>query len=250
MSQIGHNSAAEAEAQRAEITARIAAFAQGADVWAARPTLNDETAPRARDFIAGLKQLGKEADESRKLEKAPYLERGREIDAAWGRLTDQIATLLVDVERKLTAYLREQKRRQEEAAAEARRQAEDARMAAALAEAERARAQAPSAQVEAQVRAEEARVRAETAERQAEARPVRVDSATGLARRAGLRTVYRVEVQDIRRAMLRYADHSEMRALIERLAGAEVRAAPTVRGEKQIPTIPGCAIVTSEELAA
>ncbi|MDX2236642.1 MAG: hypothetical protein NW203_03670, partial [Hyphomonadaceae bacterium] len=60
---IGHNNPPpDAMLVREDILARARICAEAADVWAGRETLDAETAPRARDFIAGAKKLAKEAE--------------------------------------------------------------------------------------------------------------------------------------------------------------------------------------------
>lgn len=242
---IGHNSS-DPVAKREALREQIAAFLRGLDIWSERKTVTTETAPRMRDFIAGLKKLAKEADEARKAEKKPHDDAAKAVQAAWAPVLDRIDGALKVAEPMLAAYLREEQRKAHEAEMAARRAAEEAERAKAAALADAQAATRESERIEAQARAAEL----EAARQEAAARaaavsaPVRVESATGLAKRAGLRTVRKARVTDIARALFHYRAHPEIGALIERLANADIRAA---KGAEI--AIPGIEIVETQELA-
>src|SRR5690606_29086332 len=92
-------------------------------------------------------------------------------------------------------------------------------------------------------RAEAARKAAEIAEAQAAANagPARMESATGLANRRALKTKRTPVIVSLPQALLHYKAEPELAELIERFAARDLRNAPTVRGHKQIPQIPGIA---------
>lgn len=237
-------------AARADIEARISAFAEGADIWETRDRLDEAQAAKANDFIAGAKKLAAEAEAQRKREKQPHLDAGRAVDATWAALISRIDKIIDVVKPKLAAYLREQeaKRRAEaEEAARKQREAEEAARAAAI---DAANAESASQRIAAEERAAgHARI-AEEAAAEAEARngPARAESATGLANRRALRTVRRPAIVSLPLALAHYRDDPELRDLILKLAARDLREAPVRRGEKHIPTIPGIRWVETQEL--
>lgn len=140
-------------------------------------TIEDATvAGKAADFIKQLTSHEKAADRARTDEKAPYLERGRWIDAWFkGPVVTGIAEVKRSITQRLTAYQRkvaeEERRRREE---EERRQREEAERARREAE-ERAQAAQTDADLDAAIQAEaeaaEAQAEAERAERATRAAP-------------------------------------------------------------------------------
>ena len=230
-------------AKRADIDQRLSAFLEAADTWAKRGELDDALAERANDFIAGAKKLLKEAEEARKAEKKPHMDAAKAVDQTWDAIKTRIEKVIGVVTPKLAAHLRkkdEERRAREE---EARRKAREAEEAARLAAADAAAAESAQARIEAEERAEaEARRAAEAAAEAERARePARVESATGLANRKGLRTVRKPVIVSLPQALSHYRNEPELAELIERFAARDLRAAPTIRGEKKIPQIPGIA---------
>jgi len=248
----GHNSQDDFAAKRADIEERIAAFMQGADVWSGRAELDEALAARANDFLTGAKKLLKEAEDARKAEKDPHLKAAAAVDADWASVKSRIDKICDVVRPLLDRFLKAKAQRE----AEARRKAEEATRRAAeaarAAQADAEAAQSVSARIEAEERAAAHARAAEAAEAEAakHAGPVRAESATGLANRRGLKTVRRARITSLAQALAHYRDRTELAALIEQMANAELRAAPTIRGAKQIPTIPGIEWIESEELAA
>lgn len=240
---IGHNSS-DPVAKREAFVERVSAFLRGLDVWTQRKTVDADTAPRLRDFIAGLKKLAKEADEARKAEKKPHDDAAKAVQAAWAPIADKIDAALKSAEPILAAFLREEQRKADEAKAEAARKAREAEAAAAAARADAAAAATESARIEAEARAAELAKAAKAENRAAKAGPTRVESATGLANRAGLREVRSARIIDLARAVFHYRDHPDMADLILRLANADIRAS---KGEAI--EIPGIAIDVEQKLA-
>lgn len=241
---IGHNNPPE-PTEFEKFNAKLKDWAEAADVWAARGELDDELAPRARDFIDGVKKFARLADAARDAEKRPYLEAGRAIDARWKGLIDAAAKIAKTVEPKLLAYMKKQKAIADAKAAEAAKAAREAEEAKKRAELDAAQAMTASARIDAERRAAEAAAQQKAAERAASNGKVAVASATGLAKNAGLRTVRRARIDEPMRTLLHYARHSEVLALIERLANADIRAAKGAEIE-----IPGVTVIETQELAA
>jgi len=237
---IGHNS-------RAYFADRLNDFATGADVWNKRNTLDRDTAPRARDFLAGLKKLSKEADEARKAEKDPHTAAAKAVDEAWKPTMASIDRLIAGIEPKITEWLREEKRKADAAKAIAERARMEAEAAARAAAEDAARAQTEAGRIAADAARAEAERRAARAAREERAAggPVRLESATGLARAAGVRVTRRARIVSVAMALAHYRARPEVAELVERLANADIRAAKGVSIE-----IPGVEIVTEESLSA
>lgn len=249
---IGHNAAPAHAEKRADILQRLQKFLEGADIWAARDALDAETAPRARDFLAGAKKLQREADDARKEEKQPHSDAAKAVDDYWWGVIERIGAVADVVAPKLEAFLREEKKRAAEAKAEAERQRAELEAQARARAADAAMAQSESARIQAEADAKEMTrqaAAAETAARKA-AGPVRVGSATGLANRVGLRTRRTARITSVPLAFAHFRAHPDIEALLVRLANAEMRAAPTLDGVKQLPAIPGVEWVEEEGLAA
>lgn len=246
----GHNSQDPHAIARADVEQRIDAFIDGADIWEQRGDLDDDLAARANDFLAGARRLFKEAEEARKAEKAPHMEAAKAVDAAWAVLTARIEKVAAVVKPKLEAFMRRKQREAAEAKAAAEKRAREAENARLDAVADAALAETPSQRIAAEERADAhaAAVDAATHDAARAGEKPRVDSATGLATTRALRTVRRARIVSIAQALAHYRDRPEVEALILQLANAELRAAPTLRGVKQVPTVPGVAFDETQEL--
>lgn len=246
----GHNSLDPLAAARADIEQRIGAFLQAGDIWEQRAELDDDLAARANDFVTGARRLWKEADDARKAEKQPHLDASRAVDDSWAPLLTRVEKIVALVKPKIDAFLRAKQEKQRQAEAEARRQQQEAEAAARAAAADAAAAQSASARIEAEERAEAAAKAAEIAEAQAKANsgPARVSSATGLANQRSLKTKRTPQITSLAMAVNHYRAEPELIALIEKFAARDLRAAPTIRGKKSIPTIPGVTWVETQEL--
>lgn len=245
------NSDDEFARKRADIDARIDAFLKGADIWAERKELDDELAARANDFLAGLKKLQREADEARKAEKKPHQDAARAVDDAWKLRTGRIERIIGIVRPLLDRFLRAKAEKERLAREEAERRRREAEEAARAAEADAAAAASASQRIEAEERAEAARRESEIAAAEAakRAEPTRIESATGLANRRGLKTVRKARIVSLPLALAHYKDHADVADAILRLANAELRHAPVIEGVKQIPKIPGIVFDETQELA-
>lgn len=251
VAQPGHNRRSGYQDTFDEFLDALRAQLKGLDVWEQRETLDDELAPRANDFVKGLKKLRKEGDDSRRAEKRPHEDGAKEVDARWKKELDKIDKALAVVTPKVDAYLKakEKERRDVEIAAhQARQQAE---RDAEAARADAAHANTASQRIEAEARAEEAERQAKAAAKDAKAAtgPARVDSATGLANKTSLRTVWDVAIEDRRKAIAYFllTDPEAFDERIKQLAGEALRAAPIVGGVKQVPEIAGLKF-TSEKV--
>jgi hypothetical protein len=199
-----------------------------------------EQAQQANDFLSGARKLFKDIEERRKLEKKPFYEAGRAIDAAFGEVRETVERAAGLVKPLVEAFLRA------EEAKERARRAEEKRQAQAEAEqAEQARKQAEVRNdILGQQEAEKRAVAAREAEAEAQkAQSTKLDSATGGGKRTALRTRRYAEITNVNQAMLHYRAHPEMTDLLLRLANAELRAA-----KGKAITIPGFDIQEERKL--
>lgn len=139
----------------------------------------DEQADKAANFAALLGELEKEAEALHKVEKAPWLEGGRTVDAAWKPLIEKAATSKGRVKRDyVTPYLVEKQKR-----IDAEAKAERDRIAA-----ERAKAEQEAAAAGVEPPAPELPPAPE---------PERVKAGTRGGRATALRTVKVAEITDL-----------------------------------------------------
>lgn len=240
---LGHNNPPQSDFEKFD--AKLKEWLAAADVWAGRAELDAELAPRARDFIDGVKKFGRKADDARKAEKEPHLAASREVDARWKSITDAAAKIAAIVEPKLLAFMKAEQKKADDARREAEAIAAKAAAEKKAAEDAAAKAATASARIEAERKAEEAAQVEQTAQRAAETGPVRVESATGLARSAGLKTIRKARITDIKRALLHYSADPKLREIVLQLANADIRASKG--GEINIP---GVAVDEEQGLAA
>lgn len=206
-----------------ELATKAGEVADAAGEWKdAGKIESKEQAQKANDFLSGARQLFKEIEERRKVEKQPFLDAGYEIDAAFNRVKETVERAANLVKPLVEAFLRE-----EEAKEKARKAKEERKARREAEAAEHARNQAEErndvvGQQEAEERAEAAR-EAEAKAQKAES--AKLDSATGGGKRTALRTHRYAEITNVNQAMLYYRAHPEMTRLLLRLANAEVRSA-------------------------
>ena len=214
-------------------------FAEEIDSLKARAksfgAITEANAGEARDLIGLAKKLAKDIDEKRAEEKKPHLEAGRQIDGTYNPLVDAAKKSVGPVEKALTAYVVEQKRKAEEARREAERKAAE--------EAERARRLQSDALL-----AEDAAAAAKAAENEAklvaaeEKQAGNVKGSEGF-RASGLRTVRKAKITNATMLVTFYMARPEVIELCERLANADIRAA------KGAPVaIPGIEVEETETL--
>lgn len=178
----------------------------------------DEQADKAANFAALLGELEKEAEALHKVEKAPWLEGGRTVDAAWKPLIEKAATSKGRVKRDyVTPYLVEKQRR-----IDAEAKAERERIAAERAKAEQ---QAAAAGVE-----------APPVEEPPPPEPERVKAGTRGGRATALRTVKVGEITDLPALAAFIAGMSpppaEFIEVCKKLAEKMMKAGVTVPGAK------------------
>lgn len=165
---------------------------------APKKVVDDEQFGAVGDIAKDARTLSKSIEEKRKVEKEPFLQGGRDVDAFFGTLTDRVKRIADTLQARADEYARakaaeERRKREEEArrlAAEEQRQREIAER-----EAERNR---PTASAKHEDRANYAQERAAAAAAGAEARAAeltRTRSAAGTV--ASARTSWDFEITDI-----------------------------------------------------
>lgn len=238
---IGDNSAAMFADLLANIDARVDKFLKGAEVWSAREELDDDLAARANDYLTGLRKLYAEIDGARKAEKQPHIDAGRAIDEKWSKRIVRVEAAAHTVRELLTKFLRAKQQKQREEAARLREAAAREEAARRAAEAEAENAQTVADKIAAKQRAAESEEAAREAAAIAQSLdgPARAESFTGAGNRRGLRRTYKPRLTSLPLALAHYRDEPKLAELLLTLAARDLRAAPTVRGVKQRPTIPG-----------
>lgn len=141
---------------------------------------------RAANWGDRLRKLGQEAETSRKAEKKPHDDAGKEVQARWVPVVDRATVAAGKVRSALTAYLNEQDRKAQEQALQ-------------------------------------------TGAPVALPTPSKVKAGTG-ARSTALRTIYSGEITDYEKALAHFANHAEIRAVVQKLANAAARSQINVPG--------------------
>lgn len=196
--------------------------------------ITEANAGEARDLIGLAKKLAKDIDATRETEKAPYLAKGREIDATFKPLVEAANAAPAPLSKALLDHINEQKRLAAEAAEKARRMAEEeAKRAAALADDP--------------ILGEDVVEAAKLAEQKAEVAAASVKVAATVKgsegfRAAGVRKTLKAKVTDYAALVAHYASHPDMQALAEKIANANIRSM------KGGVSIPGVEIIEVESL--
>jgi len=103
--------------------AKVEAFAVSAK---ALPAVDDDNQGQYRDLIGYGGELTKEIEAQHKTEKAPHLEAGRKVDAAYKPLAEDVEDTRKTLKASLGAFVAEQERQAQAAARAAREAAEKA----------------------------------------------------------------------------------------------------------------------------
>lgn len=222
---IGHNRPPPHDAEAlAKLEAEVRLNAQRAAKWLDAGAVSEEwQAGEVNDLLQGVKRTIREIETKRKADKEPHLEAGRQVDAAYRKVTDPLSKLADRLAAILTEYMKakraeEERQRQEElrrAEEERRRIEEEARAAAARNDV--------FGEEQAAARAREIE---RTVKQVAKARSTgAVESASGGGRTASLRTYHEVEVVNIKTAFVHLvgAYEAEFLHVIERAALKEYR---------------------------
>ncbi len=194
---IGDNSAGAVELTTAE---KIEHLADHATKWLARtPIAGKLTVDQAAEMRLRLNALVKEGDAERTAEKEPHRKAAEAVDAKWRGPLDAGKKAADALRGAISAWM---------AAEEAKRRAE----------AEAAATDAPTP-VEFPL---------------APPPPPKVQAGGYSGRKTGLRSVWRAEITDYRKALDHYAEHPDIAAVLQKLADAAARAG---RGTTSVPGI-------------
>lgn len=181
-----------------------------------------------RNMQAQLLDLNKQADALHETEKRPVLDKCKEIDDRF-RFRAAVKVLSERLRQRFGAFLAAEERRQRE---EAQRKFEAARAAA---EAERQRIEAERAQQkEDDPIAFHTSPEPELPEMPAAPEPVKVQAGGGFGRKAGLQSVWVGVVEDHKAALGYFADHPDVKALVEKLVKKAVKDS---KGAVKIPGV-------------
>lgn len=239
---IGHNNGPVFDTALLDgLTRQASEIADAASAWAGTTIENQIQAGELKDFLDAVRDKVNEVEDHRKSEKQPFLDAGRQVDAAYARVRDIIEAAAKLAKAPLEVFLKEQQRLADE---RRRTELEAARRASEEAERERQIAERnrnAAALIEAEAKAEAARQAHKAAETSTR---IQIDSATGSGKaRTSLRTQRRAKITNINQAMLHYRDHPDLVDCIIRLANADIRAS---RGATL--TIPGINIIEEHKL--
>lgn len=241
---IGHNSGAAAlpyDPERLDdAKARVGRAQEAAAQWRPVEVEDQQTAEKLNDFLAGVRKLEKAVDAEREAQKRPHDEAAKAVQGAFKPLLEVLDKIAKEAKAKLTAFAVAEQKRAAEVAAAQRKAAEEAARAAAQ---EAAKA-AARGDLLGQAEAEEAAKAAEKVATTAVAAPARIGSATGAGRTAALRTTRYGEVTSWPQVYSRYRDHPDVKAVLQRLVDAEIRAAKGAAIE-----IPGVIVREKQEVA-
>jgi hypothetical protein len=217
---IGHNTPDEFTELKENIEDQAAQVLK----WLAdlKELTNDRDADKAANYRDSLNKLHKKADERRKEEKEPLARQVKEIDSKYGAIVKTAKDAADTVRDALTRFMR-RKEAEENARIAAERKA---------AEAERKRQEAERRALEDQDIALAALEPPPAPTPEPEApRPIRVGGQLGRA--TGFRTVHKAKITDYRKALDHFAEHPDVRAVIEKLCNSEARS----RTRKDIPGV-------------
>lgn len=237
---IGHNRPPPYDPEQyARLVEDARNFAAAAGEWLDLKVIaTDEEAQYLADYIAGARKKLRDVEAWRVDAKRPHDEAAKAVQAA---AAVPVETLDASIRRALaliTEWQKKKRAEEEERQRVARAAAERQRQEAERLAREAAARNDVSGEVEAALAAKQAEAAAKAAER-IDTRAA-VGSASGAGRTIALVTIKTARMTDLRRAVLHYAQHPQLRELLEQLATADCRA----RGFTG--DIPGFEILTEE----
>jgi hypothetical protein len=177
---------------------------------------DDTTASRAGDFIKMTRQAVQHAEKAHATAKKPYLDAGRAVDSAKNDIVARLDKIRTAIQPKLNTFVAqreaEARARREAEAAEARRQADEARAAEEL---RREASDANDAEAMEQVP-----VMATPVAAAARPEPLRSDAGTTVSGRK----VWQSEVTDYAAAFANVSDNQKVREAIDKACASLVKA--------------------------
>lgn len=121
MSSMGHNMPPAHEAMSLHVEdlfKLVSDTTEGAEVS------TDEQESALDNLLDDVKQAAKDAEATRKAEKEPHLEAGRQVDANWKPIKDRLDMAATEIKKLLTPYRVAKQKARDEAARRAREEAE------------------------------------------------------------------------------------------------------------------------------
>lgn len=221
--QIGHNKPPAYDTDRhADLTRRTDAFMEVCNkVRADGPLQSEEQALFLGEHIAGLRGLKKRVEDTRKIEKKPHDDAGKEVLAAFAPLEERLDRAIKAMLLVSNDWLT---KKASEAEADRARKAAEAEAIRKAAE-EAAAAAARSGSIDAAIAAENLAQKAAQAEKAANRETkVNVGSATGGGRTISQRTVRKAQINNINALFVRYRANPKLIECLQSLADADVRA--------------------------
>lgn len=219
---IGHNSgeADPFDATKIELLGEIETAAS----MLAEPVTTKDQADKLGIWITKIRDIGKRADDLRKVEKQPFLDGGRAVDQKWKELTDRSADEVAKLKSHLKPYIDEQSRLERERQRKATEEAERLRREAEERAAKRDIASEPT---EDEIREEQQRIR--EAEQAAKARNVSVGR-TGA--KVATRKVKVGVVEDYEKAAIALVrmGHAEFKEVIDQMANRAAKSGMPFEG--------------------
>lgn len=221
--QMGHNRPPAYDPEtHGELAKRTDAFMEVCNkLRADGPLQSEEQAQFLTDHIAGMRGLKKRVEDTRKIEKKPHDDAGKEVLAAFAPLEERLDRAIKAMLLVSNDWLN---KKAAEAEAERARKAAEAEAISKAAE-EAAAAAAQSGSIDAEIAAENLAEKAAQAEKAANRETkVNVGSATGGGRTISQRTVRKAQINNINALFVRYRANPKLIECLQSLADADVRA--------------------------
>ena len=181
----------------------------------------DEEADTAANWRDRLNKLGKKADAQRKVEKEPLAEKVKEIDGKFNAIIKSAIGAADTIRTALTAFMRRKEEAERKRLAEERRKVEEAR----------------AKEIAERKALEDTDIALAVTEPELPPLPpvqeVKVQAGGQFGRKTGFRTKHTAIITDYRKALDHFADHANVRAVIEKLCNSEARS----QTRKDIPGV-------------
>lgn len=214
--EIGHNAPPES------ISERVREYADQALEWlkGISRIASQKDADMAANYRAELLRLSKAAESERKEKVQPHVDAQKQINAEYKPIVDAAKDAADDLRKALSEFMRAEEARQRE---EAKRRWE-AEQEAARKERERVEAERAALEQEDPIAALTS-PEPELPSAPAAPDPVKVNAGGQRGRKAGLREVTSYVVVDHAAALAHFADHDDVKALVQQLAARTCKAA-------------------------
>lgn len=208
------------------LSEQIKEYADQALGWLRSNGVKSKTdSDKAANYRAELNRLAKEADSARELEKRPHDDAAKAVQLKWKPLVDQAKAAADEMRTALTVFLRDEEARLE-AERHAKWQAEQKAITAAREAAEAEQAKLMRDDPIAALTSDPV----ELPDMPPPPEPVKVQAGGQRGRKTGLREITRYVVLDHAKALAFFADSSDVRELIQKLAERASKSGVAVPG--------------------